>query len=246
MIVALALVMFHQGLAQDSSPISHGLAWRAVVMRLLMPIVASVLTKALDLGPLGGMGLLLAALAPPAIGALTPGVLIGVQLPNLAAIVSIGTAIAVILLALLVSPISAVLWVFLPYLAGLALRRVMSRYLRAVSLVASVATAALLGAALWYGLQNPLTGPMLDRFAVAAILLMLAGFAGAAIIGRGLTPSDRDALILSTLITVPAIPIAFSGALIIAGVAFPAAIAALAGYGLALLLIVLRRRNSRP
>lgn len=245
----LALVMLAQGVALAPTRVLPGLAWRGVAIRIALPLVATGVALALAMPTVEGLGLLLAALAPPAVGALPLAGLMGANVVLLSGLVLIGTALAPALLFLVwgqVAVMPVLVWVILPFALGFALRNLLAPWERTLAMAASVASGVMVIVTLWRAWGDPLAAP--DLAAIGALLVVLAGGALAGLLGRGQSEGDSAALLLSALIPVPAVPIGLAAAVMaddFAAVALPAALTVIAGYALAIGFIILRLRARR-
>jgi BASS family bile acid:Na+ symporter len=256
--LALALVSLGTGLALSTADLRLPRGWIvAVVQVVAAPLLTWLLGLALGWPAPVIAGLMLVAAAPGALPAQVLAAVAGGDVPLARAVTAAGTALSVVTLPALAGGLPGpgfagpmVLLVGLPFLAGLALRRIRpalaARAEGLAATAASLATAGLVLAALWQGglWQGGAWGPALSSAVVLALLLSGLGRLASGFLrvgsGQGVT------LTLALPLRNVAVPLSLALGAGRPDWALPAACYALAMYAVALALVALRLREGRP
>lgn len=256
----LAIVMLAQGAALTPgvlrvAPDQRRAVGGVLIARLiLLPVLALLLAWGFGLGPGWAVGLMLASLLPVSVAVLPLAGVLGAHAALSATLAAVTTLAAIVALPML--PVlaggarlgevltSVLLLVALPFAIGLMLPAGLAPLRRALPILASLVGGLMILGALWVGLaQNGFNA------ALAAIVLAIAAFVLAGAVARAAGLAGPQATAVTLALVIPAAPVAIGLAAILGGsawfgaMAMPSAVFAVAGYALAVMLIVLRLRR---
>ncbi|TRW97355.1 hypothetical protein FNJ84_07495 [Paracoccus sp. M683] len=257
--LGLVIVMLAQGMALQPRDIGDWagarrdmlffLALRIVLLPAMALILGRALMRGLEIAPLTGSGLVMAFTAPPAVAGLALAAVSGGSAAVFARLAAVGTVISLIIAPVLLAPLvmqapfeAAVLLVLLlaglPFSIGMMLRQWAAQFGRMPATIASVVTGAMMLATFVLGWDGDAPVTIL-AVAIMLVVALAMTIAGAQLLR--LPPGSAQAVTLSTLIPVTAMPMALAGGHFPIGLA--AASYGVMGYLVALALIVLRLRR---